>query len=208
MRSERTRLKSVSICCSPQNQNKDQQLTGTSHVRQSSLTRKEKVSTLKNMYSSLTDDYVHHESQMKSENEKLKRELEQHKLKEREWEQKLKEVEDRLRLETDLRRREKELESKERGTTKKEQDILFCGENHVLHLTSPVVSEEKQRSLDERKGEWKSKDEEDSHDSESPEFGKPVRRNSSQFEIPNMTESEDEHLNTLRNHRRQLEDST
>ncbi|XP_052393392.1 uncharacterized protein LOC127941936 isoform X1 [Carassius gibelio] len=37
MSSERTRLKSVSICCSPQNQNKDQQLTGTSHVRQSSL---------------------------------------------------------------------------------------------------------------------------------------------------------------------------
>ncbi|XP_059398513.1 programmed cell death 1 ligand 2-like isoform X2 [Carassius carassius] len=37
MSSERTRLKIVYICFSPQNQNKDQQLTGTSHVRQSSL---------------------------------------------------------------------------------------------------------------------------------------------------------------------------
>lgn len=89
----------------------------------------------------MTDDYVHHDSQMKSENEKLQKELEQHKLREREWEQKLKEVEDRLRLETDLRRREKELESKEGGMPKKEQEIQTTGEEHHLHsnveLTSP-----------------------------------------------------------------------
>ncbi|XP_052392562.1 DNA ligase 1 [Carassius gibelio] len=151
------------------------------------------------MYSSLTDDYIHHESQMKSENEKLQRELEQHKLKEREWEQKLKEVEDRLRLETDLRRREKELESKERGTTKKEQDIQTTGEEHHLHrnveLTSPRLSQEHHRSLDEREGELSKA--EDSRDSESLEFGKPVRRNSNPFALPNMTESEHGPLDTL-----------
>ncbi|XP_016325768.1 myosin-13-like [Sinocyclocheilus anshuiensis] len=155
---------------------------------------KDTVSTLEKMYSSLTDDYVNH--QIKSENEKLQRELEELELKERALEQKRKEEEDRLRLEKDLSRREKELESKERGTANKEQYILLSGEEHMLHLTSPALSEGKQRSLDERKGEWKSKDE-DSHDSEPLEFGKPVRRNSSQFEIPNMTESEDEPLNTL-----------
>ncbi|XP_016118616.1 GTPase IMAP family member 6-like [Sinocyclocheilus grahami] len=135
---------------------------------------KDTVSTLKDMFSSLTDDYVHHDSQIKSENEKLQRELEQHKLKEREWEQKLKELEDRLRQEKGLSRREKELESKEGGTAKKEQEIQTTGEEHNLHrnveLTSPGLSQEQRRPLDER-GEL-SKDE-DSHDSESLEFGKP-----------------------------------
>ncbi|RXN12508.1 DNA ligase 1 [Labeo rohita] len=138
------------------------------------------VSTLKNKYLSMVDSYICQESQMKTENENIQQELQQLKLKEKELERKLKEAEDRLRLEKDLSRRETELESKERGTVNKEQDIQPGGEEH---LTCLGLYDEKQRSVDERKGELTSKDE-DSHDSESPEFGKPVRRNSNQFEPP------------------------
>ncbi|XP_050948653.1 ribonuclease Y 1 [Labeo rohita] len=151
---------------------------------------KETVSTLKNKYSFMYD-YICQESP--NENKDIQKELQQLKLKEKELERKLKEAEDRLRLEKDLSRREKDLESKERATVNKEQDIQPGGEEH---LTCPGLSNTKQRSVNERKGELTSKDE-DLHDSESPEFGKPVRRNSSQSMPPEMTEHEHGPLNTL-----------
>lgn len=54
--------------------------------------------------------------------------------------------------------------------------ILLC--SSIL-----LVSEEQHRSLDEREGELRSKAK-DSRDSESLEFGKPVRRNSNPFTPP------------------------
>ncbi|XP_051536919.1 uncharacterized protein LOC127430844 [Myxocyprinus asiaticus] len=132
---------------------------------------KESETCLRKMYSSLLDDYIRRESQYNNDIEKLKKEIQNFKAKEKQQEHKPGEAEDRdthhiKQVETNL--------------TRKETDL-----DNSLALTSPDLSEDNSRPLDQREG--------DSQASGLSESGhsKPVRRNSHDYIPSNMSEGKD-----------------